>query len=179
MNESLRLLLNLVRKGTVLAVDYDKALCRVATGELQTNWLPWLTLAAGDTRDWNPPSEGEQVILLSPGGDPAEGVVLRGIYSDSTPAPANKKQLHTRVYPDGATVQYDHVQQLLSIDLPKLAAVFLTALSLVKIKTATLSVEGSVKASRNVTVGTGASGSFATTSGNIVTVMDGIVINIA
>jgi hypothetical protein len=40
-------------------------------------------------------------------------------------------------------------------------------------------VEGSVKASRNVTVGTGASGSFATTSGNIVTVMDGIVINIA
>lgn len=178
MNEIMRLLLNLVRKGTVLAVDYDKALCRVATGELETNWLPWLTLAAGDTRDWNPPSVGEQITLLSPGGDPADGMVLRGLYSDSTPAPANKQQLHTRVYPDGAFVQYDHLQQLLDIDLPKMAVILITAMSLVKIKAATLAVEGSIKASGNIAAGTGASGTFSA-FGNIVTVSDGIITNIA
>lgn len=176
-NELLRLLLNLVRKGTVLAIDYNKALCRVATGELETNWLPWVTLAAGNVRDWSAPSEGEQVILLCPGGDPAEGVVLRGLYSDSTPAPANKKNLHKRVYPDGASVQYDDLQQLLSIELPKMGSLFLVALSLVKVKSSTLSVVGGVKVSGHVAAGTGATGSFTTPTGKVLNYINGLIVS--
>ncbi|WP_176649941.1 phage baseplate assembly protein V [Duganella sp. SG902] len=141
MNESLRLLLNLVRKGTVLAVDYDKALCRVATGELETNWLPWLTLAAGKTLTWEPPEEGEQILLVCPGGDPAEGVVLRGLYADDNAPPSNKPTTHTRLFPDGARIEYDHDSHELVVDLPDGATVLLSSPGSVTIKTATATIE--------------------------------------
>lgn len=62
-NELQRLILNLVRKGTIAEVDHASAKCRVATGDLTTNWISWMALAAGQTRDWNPPTVGEQVLL--------------------------------------------------------------------------------------------------------------------
>jgi phage baseplate assembly protein V len=141
MNESLRLLLNLVRKGTVLAVDYDKALCRVATGELETNWLPWLTLAAGKTLTWEPPEEGEQILLVCPGGDPAEGVVLRGLYADDNAPPSNKPTTHMRLFPDAARIEYDHDSHELVVDLPDGATVLLSSPGSVTIKTATATIE--------------------------------------
>lgn len=80
---------NSVRKGSILDVDHGAGLCRVAVGEsdddgLQTNWIPWLTPAAGGTREWLPPTKGEQVVLLGPMGDFAQAVALRGIYSDTS-----------------------------------------------------------------------------------------------
>lgn len=177
-NELNRLLLNLVRKGTVLEVNHQAALCRVASGELQTNWIPWLAIAAGTTLDWRPPTAGEQVLLLSPGGDPADAVALCGIYSSKAPAPSKKANTHTRIYPDGAAFEYDHEDQVLQIFLPGRAVARLVASSAVHIKAGTVTVEGSVKTEGNVHVGTGASGTFTTPTGQIVTVRDGIVINI-
>lgn len=142
-NELFRLLLNLVRKGTVLAVDHKKALCRVATGELETNWLPWLTLAAGKTLTWAPPDEGEQIILLNPGGDPAEGVVLRGLYADDNAPPSDKPSTHTEVFPDGARIEYDHETQQLVLELPDGATVLLSSPGSVTIKTTTATIEAS------------------------------------
>lgn len=53
----------------VTEVDRENWLCRVKTGELETNWISWLTLRAGNARTWWRPSEGEQVVLLSLGGN--------------------------------------------------------------------------------------------------------------
>lgn len=136
-----RLLLNLVRKGTVLAVDHDAETCRVECGDLQTNWIHWLSLAAGETRDWNPPTVGEQVLVLSPGGEMADGVVLRGISSEDNPAPSHKPSAHTRVYPDGARIEYDHDAHALVATLPAGATVLLDAPVSVTVKTGTATVE--------------------------------------
>lgn len=146
----LRLLLNLVRKGTVLAVDHDAELCRVECGDLQTNWIHWLSRAAGETRDWNPPTVGEQVLVLCPGGEMADGVVLRGISSDDNPAPSHKPSTHTRTYPDGARIEYDHETHALVATLPGGATVLLEAPGSVTVKTSNATVEANkvlVKAS--------------------------------
>lgn len=140
INELIRLILNLARKGTILEVDHQAALCRVASGELQTNWIPWLAIAAGTTRDWRPPTTGEQVLLICPGGDPADAVALCGIYSDKAPAPSNSKDTHTRIYPDGAVLEYDHQAHRLTVTLPEGGEILVDAPAAVTIRTKTAKV---------------------------------------
>lgn len=80
---------NLLRKGTVAAVRLASPACvRVTMGDNTTDWLPWLALRAGGVeggRHWHAPVVGEQAVVLSPGGDPGQGVVLLGLYSDAMP----------------------------------------------------------------------------------------------
>jgi phage baseplate assembly protein V len=151
LNDIYRLLLNLLRKGTVLEVDHDAELCRVECGDLQTNWIRWMAFAAGETRDWNPPTPGEQVLVLSPGGDMADAVALRGITTDDIPAPSHSPTTHTRTYPDGARIEYDHDAHSLVATLPAGATVLLEAPGSVTVKTANATVEADtvlVKASQ-------------------------------
>src|SRR4030095_7937038 len=84
--ELVRCIENIVRAGTVAQVDHGTARCRVQSGGLTTNWLPWISLRAGDIRRWSPPSAGEQCIVLSPGGNMASAFVLVGVFSDAVPA---------------------------------------------------------------------------------------------
>jgi phage baseplate assembly protein V len=139
-NEINRQILNLIRKGAIMAVDHDAEMCRVSSGELQTNWIRWLSLAAGQTTDWNPPTVGEQVLLLCPGGDPADGVALRGIYSDTAPAPSHSPTTHTRKFPDGAVIEYDHEAHGLTATLPAGGTVLLIAPASVEIHTAVATI---------------------------------------
>ncbi|MGK6329134.1 phage baseplate assembly protein V [Erwinia sp. DT-104] len=105
--EILRLLRNLIRIGTVSAVNLDDGLCRVDTGNNTTNWLHWLTARAGRTRSWNAPSVGEQVLVLCLGGELDTGFVLPGVFSDDNPAPsASADALHWS-FPDGAVIEYE------------------------------------------------------------------------
>lgn len=103
-----RRLENLLRIGTVAEVDHAAALCRVATGDLLTDWLPWFERRAGQTRTWNPPTVGEQAMVLSPSGEPAGGIVLVGIFRAAHPAPDASPTVHVAAYPDGARISYDH-----------------------------------------------------------------------
>ena len=113
-----RLVENLIRIGTISAVDHAAARCRVASGELESEWLPWLEQRAGDTRTWEPPTVGEQVILLSPSGEPAGGIVLTGIFRSAHPAPSGSASAHLIDYPDGARVSYDHAAHTWLLDVP-------------------------------------------------------------
>lgn len=106
-SEILRLLRNLIRIGTVSAVNLDDGLCRVDTGNNTTNWLHWLAARAGRTRSWNAPSVGEQVLVLCLGGELDTGFVLPGVFSDDNPAPsASADALHWS-FPDGAVIEYE------------------------------------------------------------------------
>lgn len=69
LTEIMRLITNLIRTGTVTEVDRENWLCRVKVGELETNWINWLTLRAGGARTWWCPSPDEQVVVLSMGGN--------------------------------------------------------------------------------------------------------------
>lgn len=106
--ETLRRLDNLIRLGTIDELDLDAARCRVQTGGILTGWLPWIAQRAGETRTWSPPTVGEQVILLSPSGEPAGGIVLTGLYSEQVAAPSTASSEHIVEYPDGARIRYDH-----------------------------------------------------------------------
>lgn len=114
--ELTRLLQNLIRLGTIVEVDGDRA--RVASGKLTTDWLLWLTSRAGNAATWWQPSVGEQVLLLSPGGDLAAGVILPALYSDQHPAPSLDPAMRLTTYPDGASVSYNSATHTLDINLP-------------------------------------------------------------
>ncbi len=83
--------------------------CRVNSGGLLTGWLPWFNQRSGTTRDWDPPTTGEQCIILSPSGEVGAGIVLLGIYCNAYDAPSTSPDEHVREYPDGARISYNHV----------------------------------------------------------------------
>lgn len=103
-----RRLENLIRIGTILDVDHDAVRVRVKSGELETQWRPWIELRAGQTTTWNPPTIGEQCILFSPSGEPAGGIVLVGIDSDAIEPPSHSPDDHVTKFPDGTVLRYDH-----------------------------------------------------------------------
>ncbi|MEL7631168.1 phage baseplate assembly protein V [Pectobacterium aroidearum] len=115
LNEIQRLLRNLIRVGVVTHVNTADALCRVQTGGMTTGWLNWLTRRAGRSRDWWAPSIGEQVLILSIGGELDTAFVLPGIYSDNNPAPsASADALHIS-FPDGAVIEYEPATGALTV----------------------------------------------------------------
>lgn len=110
-----RLIANLLRIGVVFDVDLVAVRVRVFSGDLESDWLPWFELRAGTTTTWNPPTLGEQVIMLCPGGDLTAGIVLTGLNSEAIPAPSASADEHVTQYPDGARTVYDHVAGAMTI----------------------------------------------------------------
>ncbi|CAE6783717.1 hypothetical protein R69746_04409 [Paraburkholderia aspalathi] len=153
-NEIRRLIINMIRKGAIMDVNHasNPPTCRVSVGDptdpdgegLQTNWLPFISARAGATREWNPPTRGEQVVLFCPMGDPAQGVVLCALNSDDAPAPSNSPDTHTRAYPDGAIVEYNHASHSLSATLPDGATVLIVAPGSVTVQTKDATVKADV-----------------------------------
>ena len=127
-----RLLENQIRFGTIAEVDHGDpaqqkpARVRVQTGTLLTGWLPWLNSRAGADREWNPPTVGEQVILLSPSGQLANGVAITGLFSDLIPANGDRAALHRRTYRDGAVIEYDSAAHKLTATIPGTADITTT-----------------------------------------------------
>lgn len=114
-----RLIENLIRYGTIAAVQMMPPRVRVKTGTLTTAWLPWVALRAGADREWNPPTENEQVLLFSPSGQLANGVVLTGLFSDHIPANGDREGLHRYTYRDGTVIEYDSIAHHLNATLTK------------------------------------------------------------
>ncbi|HGN1704805.1 TPA: phage baseplate assembly protein V [Providencia rettgeri] len=131
-----RLINNLIRVGVVIAVDAKKG-CRVQTGDLETNWLNWITLRAGSTRTMNAPSVGEQVIILAIGGELTTAFVLTGIFSNEYAEPTSSLTADHRTYSDGAIIEYE----------PATGALKATG-----IKTATIEAREQVSATTKVVV---------------------------
>lgn len=123
--ELLRLIHNLIRIGTVYEVDpgqpppdYLPPRVRVQTGDIITGWLHWREPRAGETRTWNPPTQGEQVLLLAPGGVLEGAIVMPGIYQKALPPPVHDLTLTHLVMPDGAVIEYDHAAHHLRASTP-------------------------------------------------------------
>ncbi|MBT0360473.1 phage baseplate assembly protein V [Morganella morganii] len=104
--ELLRLIRNIIRTGVVTEVEVGRG-CRVKTGDLETDWLPWITQRAGASRSQWPPSVGEQVVILSVGGELTTAVVLPGLFSDEHNEPTASLTANNVTYPDGAVIEYE------------------------------------------------------------------------
>ena len=112
-----RKLANLIRLGTVKEADYKKARVRIQIGKILTDWLPWVTARAGQDRNWSAPSVGEQVVLLSPSGEMAQGVVIPAIYQNKHSVSSDKETDATLVFQDGSKVLYDKEKHHLTVSV--------------------------------------------------------------
>ncbi|MDN5248214.1 MAG: phage baseplate assembly protein V [Wolbachia endosymbiont of Tyrophagus putrescentiae] len=112
-----RKLANIIRIGIIKEVDYEKAKVRVQIGEFLTDWLPWMTMRAGEDTSWFAPNIDEQVVVFSPFGELSLGVVLAGIYQQKYPLPENKKDMSSLIYKDGTKLSYDQENHHLEISI--------------------------------------------------------------
>lgn len=108
LQELSRRLENLIRFGTIHSIDHPARRARVQTGRIITAPLRWLEYRAGETKTWNPPTLGEQCIVLSPSGELGQGIVIYGAPSDIIDTPSHAPEQHVIKFPDGATVTYNH-----------------------------------------------------------------------
>lgn len=116
LSELDRRLANLLRYGVIAQLDEANARASVDLGEVVTDMLPWFADRAGADTSWWAPEPGEQVMVFSPSGELAMGVILPGIYSTAHPANGNVKTLKRVTYADGTVVQYDRAAHQLTID---------------------------------------------------------------
>lgn len=86
--EHQRRLHNIATIGTVIDIDADTALMRLAVGENETDWVNVPTIAAGAISVWRCPSIGEQYLLVSPSGELANAIPVISLYSEHNPSPS-------------------------------------------------------------------------------------------
>jgi phage baseplate assembly protein V len=126
LDDILRTQTNLIRYGTVVAVIGKRVAVNI--GDVLTRPLPWAATRAGKTATWSPPDIGEQVMVLSPNGNIAAGVVFPALFSDHFPAPADASPTNVvMAFGDGAVLLYDQATHLLKATLPGGGAVELSA----------------------------------------------------
>ena len=107
MTEAERRLSNVVMLGQVAELDASRARVRVQAGPILTAWLPFATVRAGLDRTWHAPEPGEQVVLVAPGGDLNQAVVVGSLYRDAYPPPADSADISRTEWKDGAALAYD------------------------------------------------------------------------
>lgn len=174
----LRRIENLIRLGTVAEVDLSStpAKCRVKSGNITTDFLPFITDRAGTTSTWDPLTVGEQVVIFSPSGETGAGIVMSAIHQASIPAPSDSADEFVRTFPDGATIKYNHASGHLDVIGIKTATIQAETSVLVDTPDATFT--GNVQINGNATVdqkltykggmqGSSESGASASISGDI------------
>ena len=107
MTEAERRISNVALMGQVVALDTARARVRVQAGPILTAWLPFATVRAGPDRTWHAPEAGEQVVLVAPGGDLNQAVVVGSLYRDAYPPPSDSADISRTEWQDGAALAYD------------------------------------------------------------------------
>lgn len=148
--ELARKLANLLKPGVVHEVRHNPYAVRVKSGELVTAFLPVLVERAGPNRSWDPLEKDEQVIVLSPDGNPAQGWVLPAGYTQSHSQPSSDPDKWQRVFKDGAVIEYDRKTHHLKAILPGGATTELVSDGGITL-TGDLTVNGNIKATQDIT----------------------------
>lgn len=116
-------LAQLINFGKVVEVDYKEARVRVQMGEWKTTWLPWITQRSSNDFTWWAPEIDEQVLILAPSGDLAQGIVLTGIFQKghadvvSDIAPDKRDSIQRVKFQDGTQIEYNRDLHLLKADI--------------------------------------------------------------
>lgn len=129
---------DVVRRGVVEEVDYEKARVRVGIGNrddeddwIVTDWLPMNGGRAKGDRDWHPLEKGEKVVLLSEGGElSTASVIPAGTYNeenDDEKANGNKAGVWRKTFANGAEVSYDRNSGTLTLNATESGDALVTA----------------------------------------------------
>lgn len=115
LNDLARRLANIIRLGQIFEIDYAVAKARIKIGDLETDWLPWITANSGANKDWNPPEIDEQVIVLSPCGELNQGIIFPSLYRGN--APENSGNIQSVTFADGSKISFDRSSGNLTLDV--------------------------------------------------------------
>lgn len=156
LTELERRLANLLIIGTISDTNYEDAVVKVTSGQLETGWLHWLTSRAAHDVDYWAPEINEQVLVLCPGGDPELGLVLPAIYQQQFACPDTDPNIRRVRFADGADLSYDRAAHVLNIILPEGASMALIAKQGIMITgdtkiTGKLSVTDDIHSAKNIT----------------------------
>lgn len=114
-----RMIAGLIIPCRVVAVDLAAAMVRVSDGGDWTSaWVRWHSQGAGKARHWRAPSLGEQGVLFSPSGNPAQGTFVPGLYGNAGPPPDNRDHVEAWRFDDGGSLVYDWQAKSYTITLP-------------------------------------------------------------
>lgn len=155
-----RRLENIIRFGTIKTIHPAKPFTTVTVniGAITTAELRFLTLRAGKTKTWDPPTIGEEVMVLSPSGVLEMGVAIAGFNNIDNPSPSDDLNQTIRVFEDGCIFTYDISSHMLSAILPPGGKAIITADGGVTVNGDTtingnVQVNGSIAMTGNNTVG--------------------------
>ena len=118
--EHQRRLHNIATIGTVIEIDADAALMRLAVGDNETDWLSIPTIAAGMVSVWRCPSISEQFLLVSPSGELANAIPVVSLYSDHNPSPSTDPNEIRIRYNDTDFCSIDVVNSQLTIHVSQI-----------------------------------------------------------
>ncbi|EKN01120.1 phage baseplate assembly protein V [Acidocella sp. MX-AZ02] len=116
-----RRMAQMIRFGTIQSVDLSDPTaprCVVSDGTWLTPAIPWISARAGGDAEIWAPDQGEQAVVFSPFGDPAQGVALVGIFQMTMPAPAATAGQRVVKYKDGGIESYDRTASKKVISVP-------------------------------------------------------------
>ncbi|MDC4324868.1 phage baseplate assembly protein V [Acinetobacter baumannii] len=125
-----RRLENLIRFGTIKTVNPSKPipLVTVDLDDIVTPEIRFFNARSGNDSTWDPPSENEEVIVISPCGEIGPtSVVFYGLYNNDHPAPSDDLNKKIRVFADGCVIAYDVSAHQLSAILPSGGKAIVTA----------------------------------------------------
>ena len=155
-----RRLENLIRLGQIKTVTAAKPYMTVTVqiDEITTAPIRYLNLRAGNDKTWDPPSIGEEVIVLSPCGVLEMGIAVGGLNNADNPALSTDLNKNIRMFSDGCLISYDTQSHALEAILPSGGTAVLTATGGVTINADTtingnLQINGSTAMTGNNTVG--------------------------
>lgn len=117
---------DLVRLGVVRAVDLAARSCVVEIGDLRLPKVRWLSARMGAFRIWSPPSQGEQVLVVSPEGDSGQALIVGSLPSNANPAPTTTDALWIEA-DDGSRFSYEPASHTLTVQLCDGGKVIMTA----------------------------------------------------
>nr|WP_315542368.1 phage baseplate assembly protein V [uncultured Aggregatibacter sp.] len=155
---------NIIRFGTIAEVDYATARARVKSGQILTDFLPFITLRAGTTKTWSPPTVGEQCVILASSGELTTACILVGLYTQNSPS--HSPDVHVIEFADGAKIEYNQSSGALVVTGIKTAAI--TAANQINIDCPTVNIKGNVNIMGAITTADngGAKGNISI-SGNV------------
>lgn len=104
---------NIIRFGVIAELDLENCKARVKSGQILTDFLPFLTLRTGTTRTWSPPTVNEQCVILAMSGDLTTAVILTGLYTQNSPSDSEDE--HVITFADGATIKYNQSSSALTV----------------------------------------------------------------
>ena len=138
---------NIIRFGVIAEVNHATARARVKSGDILTDFLPFITPRSGTTKTWSPPTVGEQCVMLSVSGEFTTACILVGLYTQNSPSQSPDE--HVIEFADGAIIEYNQASGRLNVF--GIQSAFVNASQQIEIFCPTVKIKGDVKIEGSVT----------------------------